>query len=110
MKKLKVNLMMVLALFIGAVAMSFNLANSSTTWHYTSNNAAEITDVSKWEMTDPGLSGCSALNTQIPCQLETPSQVNNKEELETYFDEEFESDATAITQAATTRRNTTSTN
>lgn len=35
MKKLKVNLMMVLALVIGAVTMSFKLTSNSQVFHYT---------------------------------------------------------------------------
>jgi|SRR5699024_634825 len=98
-----------LAVLGAALAVqSFGEKYADVNWYFTGHNASEITDVSKWDMADPGLSGCSPLSTQLPCELKAPSQVNDEEELEIYFEEKFENSSSAITQAASTRRNLTS--
>lgn len=84
---------------------SFKDAYADMTWYFTGDDPNEITDASKWTMTNPGLSGCSSANLSLPCQLPTPEEVNDESALADHFDEVFKNDASSITAAATQRRN-----
>lgn len=74
MKKLKVNLMMVLALVIGVATMSFKLANNDTKWHFTGNNPDEgqYRLTSNWELGASG-SSCASVG-DFPCEIEVDAQ------------------------------------
>ena len=111
MKKLKVNLMMVVALVIGAVVISFGLTNKempktkaetnlATTWYYTSNSTAEgaFAEADNWEQG----SGSSCLPSgNKPCQISV--EASDKHELAAFFSDKDNEDVLAINP--TSRRN-----
>lgn len=70
MKRLKVNLLMVAALAIGAVTMSFKMTDDSTVYHYTSNSTAAgaFANVSNWAEGD----GDCGTTGNKPCEIEVP--------------------------------------
>jgi len=85
MKKLKTNLLLIIALVIGAVAMSFALVNgekpktkTSVQWRYIGTSTAEgqFRQVTNWE---PGAGvGCMPAGN-LPCQL--TSDAEDRDEL-----------------------------
>ncbi|CDS92101.1 conserved exported hypothetical protein [Sphingobacterium sp. PM2-P1-29] len=68
MKKLKVNLIMVAALAIGAVTMSFRMASTANTYHYTDTaNPGVFADPANWQLgTSP--EECDT-GVELPCQI-----------------------------------------
>ncbi|OJZ06467.1 MAG: hypothetical protein BGP15_04270 [Sphingobacterium sp. 40-24] len=80
MKKLKVNLMMVLALVIGVATMSFKMASTASTYHYTGTaNPGVFADPANWQ---PGTSPV-ACNTgeETPCQITAENQMDLQSKL-----------------------------
>ncbi len=70
MKKLKTNLLVVAALIIAVVTMSFKMADDSTVYHYTSNSTAAgaFATVANWA---EGAGDCGATGNK-PCEIEVP--------------------------------------
>lgn len=99
MKKLKVNLIMVLALFIGAVAMSFKLtSNEDPKFYYDSESTSPgaFADMENWKQGDSPLSCNTGVNK--PCEI----IAEDDEELEEKLDGLNNSQVLAI---AHTKRN-----
>lgn len=74
---------MVAALAIGAVTMSFKMADTATLWHYTSNSTAAgaFADASNWAQ--GAGSSCGTSGTK-PCQISVDAA--NQTELGEYLD------------------------
>lgn len=50
-------------------------------------DANQIDNPAAWTQSNPGLSGCSPLATQLPYELKKPAHVDDEVELQAYFDE-----------------------
>ncbi len=83
MKKLKTNLLVVAALIIAVVTMSFKMANTTTQWHYIGNSTTEgqFRQASNWSQ--GAGSGCGPNGTK-PCQL--TANASDETELAAYLD------------------------
>lgn len=75
-----------------------------TTYHFIGNSTSEILDGSKWTQSNPNNPSCDPLATDLPCELAVDASVSSAEELEQYFDEEFDNDTSEITAAASSRK------
>ncbi|MCT1533010.1 hypothetical protein M3B46_18560 [Sphingobacterium daejeonense] len=80
MKKLKVNLMMVLALVIGVATMSFKMVSTATTYHYDSESTdpGAFANTANWK---PGNSPVACgTGVELPCQItaENPMDLQSK--------------------------------
>lgn len=79
MKKLKVNLMMVLALVIGVATMSFKMASTASTYHYTGTaNPGVFADPANWQ---PGTSEECGSGEELPCQITAENELDLQSKL-----------------------------
>lgn len=95
MKKLKVNLMMVLALVIGVATMSFKLADADTTWHY--DGSGSYTDANNWIQGSAPSNTCQEGGTK-PCEIDV--EAPTKPDLEELLSEMDDGDVLAINPAS----------
>lgn len=80
MKKLKLNLFMVVALAIAAVTMSFKMAGTASTFHYASESTAAgaFANPDNWE---PGTSPTNCVGTAKPCQITAEDEADLESKL-----------------------------
>lgn len=65
------NLFALIAVAIAAVTMSFNLANTTYTWHFTGTTEFEgdYADIANWELGYASENTCVEIGTK-PCEIE----------------------------------------
>lgn len=80
MKKLKTNLLLIIAMIIGVSTMAFEMADTTTKWRYTGTASQPFNDASLWEQ---GVgSGCGPSGAK-PCQLNVDAA--DESELNAFF-------------------------
>ncbi|MCT1524126.1 hypothetical protein [Sphingobacterium hotanense] len=96
MKKLKVNLMMVLALVIGVATMSFKLADTDTAWHY--DGSGSYTDANNWILGSAPSNTCQVGGTK-PCEIEVDAPTKpDLEELLSNMDDQQVLDLNSVSR------------
>lgn len=81
MKKLKLNLFMVAALAIAAATMSFKMASTASTFHYTDTaNPGVFSDPANWQ---PGNSSIACgTGTTKPCEITAENEADLESKLD----------------------------